>query len=162
LLDATNLTIRGKDKGAKGRSGLTGPGVELLPISMKSISTPIPSTHIGMFAGSSRTKTQVVYCLVLQASRCSLHSLHIRRASSAFPIRSPRNPFKFSMFNDQSKSRSYARRSKSLSVPTRHLAGSSPLSLYFLTCYSLSSSTPHRLFNLQFLLVLCRGLRFLK
>jgi hypothetical protein len=101
--------LRGKGKGAKGRLGLT--GVELLPTSMISISTP----HIGMFPGSSNVGKDNS-----RSSSLEMLPTFTPHPPSAFTIRSSRNPF---MFND----RSYPhRRSKSLSVPTRHLAGSSP------------------------------------
>ena len=118
--------LRGKGKkGAKGRLGLI--GVELLPTSMRSIPTPIPSTHIGAFAGSSNVGKDKDTSSSLLSRSSSLDMLPTTNTqpspSSTFPIRSPRNPFKFSMLNDnKSKSRSYThRRSKSLNVPIRHL-----------------------------------------
>ena len=124
--------LRGKGKGAKGRLGLV--GVELLPTSMKSIPAPIPSAHFGVFAGSSNVgKDKDTNSLLSRSSSLEMLPTFNPEPPSTFPIRSPRNPFKFSMFNDhKSKSRSYShRRSKSLNVPTRHLPGpssSSPLS----------------------------------
>ncbi|RDB28175.1 hypothetical protein Hypma_001539 [Hypsizygus marmoreus] len=115
--------LRGKGQGRLGLSG-----VELLPTSIKAIPTPSPSPYAASFTLGSNVGLKDTDTALLSRSS-SLEAL-TTPAQSQSPRRSrARTPFKLpALFHSKSRGSSKSpvhRRSKSLSVPIRHLSRSS-------------------------------------